>query len=128
MIFEEVTRILLDLAEPTFTLQQIFHSNLRMQMTRGSTASAKCKWNRKIRAAVQFFFVVVDSVAKNKSVVFTTTLIALSGFNQNHDHVVACLRKTVYKNYLCSVAANQQQIHWTRIRRNPHEHWITENS
>ena len=36
--------------------------------------------------------------------------------------------KTLYDDYLCLMASNKQQIQWTRIRRNPQEHWIIENS
>ena len=63
-----------------------------------------------------------------KGVVFMTTLIEWSGFNPNPSHVVASLDKTLYDDYLCLVASNKQQIQWTRIRRNPQEHWIIGNS
>ena len=63
-----------------------------------------------------------------KGVVFTTTLIALSGFYPHPSHVVASLDKTLYDDYLCLVASNQQQIQWTEIWRNSQEHWITGNS
>ena len=57
-----------------------------------------------------------------KGVVFTTTLIEWSGFNPHPGHVVVSLDKTLYDDYLCSVASNKQQIQWTRIRKNPQEH------
>ena len=63
-----------------------------------------------------------------KGVVFTTTLIEWSGFNPHLSHVVASLDNTLYDGYLCLVASNKQQIQWTRIRRNPQEHWIIGNS
>ena len=63
-----------------------------------------------------------------KGVVFTTTLIEWSGFNPHPGYAVASLGKTLYDDYLCLVASNKQQIQWTRIRRNPQEHWITGNS
>ena len=63
-----------------------------------------------------------------KGVVFTTTLIKWSGFNPHPGHIVASLDKTLYDDYLCLVASNKQQIQWTRIRRNPQEHWIIGNS
>ena len=63
-----------------------------------------------------------------KGVVFTTTLIEWSGFNPHPSHVVASLDKTLYDDYLCLVVSNKQQIQWTRIRRNPQEHWIIGNS
>ena len=63
-----------------------------------------------------------------KGVVFTTTLIEWSGFNPHPGHVVASLDKTLNDNYLSLVASNKQQIQWTRIRRNPQEHWIIGNS
>ena len=65
---------------------------------------------------------------EGKGVVFTTTLIAMSELNPHAGHVVASLNKTLYDDYLCLVASNKQQIQWTRIRKNPQEHWITENS
>ena len=34
----------------------------------------------------------------------------------------------VYDDYRCLVASNKQQIQWTKIRRNPQEHWIIGNS
>ena len=49
-------------------------------------------------------------------------------FNPHPSHVVASLDKTLYDDYLCLVASNKQQIQWTRIRKNPEEHWITGNS
>ena len=68
---------------------------------------------------------VVDSVAEwVKASFLTTTLIEWSGFNPHPGHVVACLDKTLYDDYLCSVASNKQQIQWTRIEKNPQEHWI----
>ena len=51
-----------------------------------------------------------------KGVVFTTILIEWSGFNPHPGHVVAFLDKTLYDDYLCLVASNKQQIHWTTIR------------
>ena len=45
-----------------------------------------------------------------KGIVFTTTLIELSGFNPHPGHVVASLDKTLYDDYLCLVASNKQQI------------------
>ena len=63
-----------------------------------------------------------------KGVVFATTLIELSGFNPHPGHVVASLDKTLYDDYLCLVASNKQQIQWTRIQRNPLEHWIIGSS
>ena len=63
-----------------------------------------------------------------KGVVFTTTLIEWSGFNPHPGQVVASLDKTLYDDYLCLVASNKQQIQWTRIGRNPQEHWIIRNS
>ena len=43
-------------------------------------------------------------------------------------HVVGPLAKTLYDDYLCLVASNQQQIQWTRMQRNALEHWIVGNS
>ena len=63
-----------------------------------------------------------------KGVVFTTILIAWSGFNPHPGHVVASLDKTLYDNFLCLVALNKQQIQWIRIRKNPQELWIIGNS
>ena len=48
-------------------------------------------------------------------VVFMVTLIKWSGFNPHPGHVVAYLDKMLYDDYLCLVASNKQQIHWTRI-------------
>ena len=62
------------------------------------------------------------------SVVFMTTFNEWPGFNPHAGHVVASLDKMLYDDYLCLVALNKQQIQWTRIRRNPQEHWITGNS
>ena len=63
-----------------------------------------------------------------KASFFKTTLIELSGFNPHPSHVIAFLDKTLYDDYLCLMASNKQQIQWTRIRRNPQEHWIIGNS
>ena len=52
-----------------------------------------------------------------KGVIFTTTLIALSGFNPHPGHVVAFLDKTLYDDYLCLVASNKQQIQGIRFLR-----------
>ena len=53
-----------------------------------------------------------------KGVVFTTTLIARTGFNPQPDHVVASLDKTLYDDHLRLVVLNTQQILWTRILKN----------
>ena len=37
-------------------------------------------------------------------------------------HVVTSLDKTLYNDYLCLVASNKQQNHWTEIRRTQQEH------
>ena len=51
------------------------------------------------------------------------TLIARSGFNPHPDRVVLFMDMTLYNVYLCLVASNKQQIHWTKIQRNSQEHW-----
>ena len=48
-------------------------------------------------------------------------------FNLQSGHVVAFLDEKFYDD-LCSLALNKKQIHWTEIRKNPKEHWITTNS
>ena len=60
---------------------------------------------------------------ENKSVVFTTTLIARSKFNPHPGHVVASLHQAFYDDYLCMVASNKQQIRWAIIRKNSQKHW-----
>ena len=60
-------------------------------------------------------------------VAFAMTLIEWTGFNPHSGHVVASLGKLLYDDYLCLVASNKQQIQWTRIQRNPQEHWIVKN-
>ena len=60
---------------------------------------------------------------ESKSVVFTTTLIAISKFNPRPGHVFASLDKAFYDDSLCMVASNKQQIQWAIIRKNSQEHW-----
>ena len=48
--------------------------------------------------------------------------------HQHPHHIVASLDKRLYNDYLRFVASNQQQIQWTRIRRNFQEHWIIRSS
>ena len=60
---------------------------------------------------------------ENKSVVFTTTLIARSKFNPHPGHVIASLDKAFYDDYLCMVASNKQQIRWAIIRKKSQKHW-----
>ena len=43
-------------------------------------------------------------------------------------HVVALLDKMSYDEDICLVVSNKQEIQWTRIRKNPLEHWYTGNS
>ena len=45
-----------------------------------------------------------------------------------YSHIVASLDKTLCDDYLSLAASNKQLIQWTRIRRNPQEHWISGNS
>ena len=56
----------------------------------------------------------VLSVAERVGVVFTTTLIARSGFDPHPGHVVASLDKALYDDYLCLVNSNKQQIYVER--------------
>ena len=63
-----------------------------------------------------------------KGVVFTTTTIEWSTFNSDPGHVFASLIKTLYNDYLCLVVSNKYQIEWTKVRKNPQEHWIIGNS
>ena len=44
-----------------------------------------------------------------KDIVLMTTLIAWSGFNPHSGHVVAALYKTLYDDYVCLMALNNQQ-------------------
>ena len=60
-------------------------------------------------------FKIQQDFRESGSVVFTTTLIAWSGFNPHPGHVVASFDKTLYDDYLCLVASKKQQIQWKRI-------------
>ena len=44
--------------------------------------------------------------------VLTMTLIAWSGFNPHPGHAVVSWAKTLYYDYLCLVASNNQPIQW----------------
>ena len=71
---------------------------------------------------------IVGSVAgKVKASFVTMTLIEGSGFNPHPGHVFVFLDKPLYDDYLYLMDLNKKQIQWTRIRRNPLEHWIIEN-
>ena len=69
---------------------------------------------------------------EDQIVAFTTTFILLFGFKLTpcSSFHAASLNKRRFTMiiYLCLMASNKQQIQWTRIRRNLHEHWITGNS
>ena len=54
---------------------------------------------------------------EGKGFVFTTTLIAWSGFNRYPGHVVASLDKTLYEDYFCLLASNKQQIQLTSSKK-----------
>ena len=60
-----------------------------------------------------------------KGVFITTTLIAWCGFNPHPGHIVASMDKTLYDDYLCLVASNQQQIQRQKIAEiyGTLEHW-----
>ena len=58
---------------------------------------------------------------KNQPITSSMTLIASPAFNPHPGHVVASLDKMLNDDYLSLVASNEQQILWTRIRRNPQE-------